>query len=126
MPTDNNKLLTQWQGPYPIIYKTGPADYCVDMYDHRKRKRVFHINMLKKWYPATQPEGVNPAEQGDEDSLDEDFPSWQPATDTFGAPTLGKQLTTPQQNDLSDLMREFADVFITKPGKTELRNRAPH
>ena len=90
-------------------------DYCVDMYDHRKRKRVFHINMLKKWYPAPQPEGVNLAEQ-----VDEDFLSWQPAIGTLGAPTFGKQLTTPQQNDLSDLMKEFADVLSTKPGKTAL------
>ena len=52
LPTDSNKLLTQWQSPYPIIQKTGPVDYCVDMYDHQKRKRVFHINMLKKWYPV--------------------------------------------------------------------------
>ena len=37
--------------------------------------------MLKKWYPAPQPEGVNLAEQVDEDLLDEDFLSWQPAID---------------------------------------------
>ena len=48
------------------------------MYDHRKRKHVFHINMLKKWYPAPQLERVNLAEQTDEDSLEEDFPSWHP------------------------------------------------
>ena len=120
LPTDSNQLLAQWQGPYPIIQKIGPVDYCVDMYDHRKHKRVFHINMLKKWYPAPQSGGVNLAEQADEDSLDEDFPSWQPAIDTLGAPTLGKQLTRPQQNDLSDLMRKFVDVFSIKPGKTEL------
>ncbi|XP_065902350.1 uncharacterized protein [Dysidea avara] len=34
LPTDSNKLLAQWQGPYPIIQKTGPVDYCVDMHDH--------------------------------------------------------------------------------------------
>ena len=34
LATDSNKLLAQWQGPYPIIQKTGPVDYCVDMYDH--------------------------------------------------------------------------------------------
>ena len=62
LPTDSNKLLAQWQGPYPIIQQTGLVDYCVYMYDRRKRKRVFHINMLKKWYSAQQPEGVNLAE----------------------------------------------------------------
>ena len=40
-------------------------DYCVDMCDQQKCERVFHINMLKKWQPAQQPEGVNLAEQVD-------------------------------------------------------------
>ena len=56
------------------------ADYCIDMYDHRKHELVFHINMLKKWYPVQQPEGVNRAEQVDEHILSEDVPTWQPAT----------------------------------------------
>ena len=94
LPTDSNKLLAQWQGPYPIIQKTGPVDYCVDMYDHRKCKRVFHVNMLKKCYPVAQSEVVNLAEQVDEDSLDEDFPSWQPTRDASGVPRFGKELTT--------------------------------
>ena len=93
LPTDSNKLLAQWQGPYPIIQKTGPVDYYVDMYDHRKCKCVFHINMLKKWYPVTQSEVVNLAEQVNESSLDEDFP------DIFDTPLFGKQLTTSQHNE---------------------------
>ena len=48
LPTDSNKLLAQWQDPYAIIQQMGPVDYCVDMHDCQKRKRVFHINMLKK------------------------------------------------------------------------------
>ena len=35
LPTDSNKLLAQWQGPYPIIQKTDPVDFCVDMHDHQ-------------------------------------------------------------------------------------------
>ena len=80
LPTDSNKLLAQGQDPYPIIQQMGPVDYCVDMYDHRKRKRIFHINMLKKWYSAQQPGGVNLAEQVGEHILAEDVPTWQPAT----------------------------------------------
>ena len=89
LPPDSNKFLVQWQGPYPIIQKTGPVDYCVDMYDHRKRKRVFHINMLKKWYAAPQPEGVNLAEQVNDDSLDEDFRVGNPQLTQLVHPPLG-------------------------------------
>ena len=120
LPTDNNKLLAQWQGPYPIVQKTGPVDYCVDMYNHRKCKRVFHVNMLKKWYPVAQSEVVNLAEQVDECSPDEDFPSWQPTRDVPGVPRYGKELTTSQLADLNDLIRVFKDVFSTKPGKTNM------
>ena len=38
LPTDSNKFLAQWQGPYPIIQKIGPVDYCVDMYDLSRKK----------------------------------------------------------------------------------------
>ena len=121
LPTDSNKLLAQWQGPYPIIQQTGPVDCCVDMYDRQKHKHVFHINMLKKWYSAEQPEGVNLAEQVDEHILAEDVPTWQPATtDKSGASTFGEHLTTSEQNDLNDLISEFHDVLSTKPGKIDL------
>ena len=120
LPTDSNMLLAQRQGPYPIIQKTGPVDYCVDMYDYRKCRRVFHVNMLKKWYPVAQSEMVNLAEQVDKHSLDEDFPSWQLTRDAPGEPWLGKELTTSQQANLNDLIQEFKDVFSTKPGKTNI------
>ena len=94
----------------------GPVDYRVDMYDRRKRKCVFHINMLKKWYPVQQPEGVNLAEQVEEHILAEDVPTWQPAT----ADTFGKHLTTSERNNLNDLINEFDDVLSIKPGKTDL------
>ena len=121
LPTDSNKLLAQWQGPYPITQRMGPVDYCVDMYDHRKPKRVFHINMLKKWYPAQQPEGVNLAEQVDEHVLAEDVPTWQLATTAkVGTPTFGKHLTTEELNNLNDLLETFEDVLSIKPGKTDI------
>ena len=121
LPTDSNKRLAEWHDPYPITQRMGLVDYCVDMYDHRKRKHVFYINMLKKWYPAQQLEGVNLAEQVDEHILAEDVPTWQPATtDKVGIPTFGKYLTTKEQNNLNDLLEEFEDVLSIKPGKTDL------
>ena len=86
----------------------------MDIYDRRKRKRVFHINMLKKWYSAQQPEGVNLAEQVGEHILAEDVPTWQPAiTDKSGASTFGDHLTTSERNNLNDLISEFHDVLST-------------
>ena len=51
LPTSTSKLLAKWQGPYPVLRKLSPVNYELDMFDHTKRRRVFHINMLRKWHP---------------------------------------------------------------------------
>ena len=48
LPTSSSKLLAKWQGPYPVLRKLGPVTYEIAMFDHGKRKRVLHINMLRK------------------------------------------------------------------------------
>ena len=50
LPTSTKKLLVQWQGPYPVLRKVGPATYEVDRFDRTKRRRILHVNMLWKWY----------------------------------------------------------------------------
>ena len=55
LPSSQKTLHPAWQGPYKVTRKVGTVDYEVDMHDKRKRKRIFHINMLKTWYT---PKGV--------------------------------------------------------------------
>ena len=50
LPKKKNKLLTEWLGPYQVTQKKSSVTYEVDMADHKKRKRIFHINALKKWH----------------------------------------------------------------------------
>ena len=52
LPTATNKLLAVWQGLYPIIARLGRVVYEVDMGSRRRRKR-FHINMLREWVVKT-------------------------------------------------------------------------
>ena len=54
LPTSSSKLLAQWHGPYQVVHWVGKMNYLVDMADRRKRKRVFHINMLRKWNKPTK------------------------------------------------------------------------
>jgi hypothetical protein len=55
LPSSTNKLLVKWQGPYPVKKVVSSVNYKVDMFDHQKRQRVFHVNMLRKWNtPTTQ------------------------------------------------------------------------
>ena len=49
LPTAAFKLQAQWKGPYSITRKVSPANYQVEMTGHRRRRKRFHINMLRKW-----------------------------------------------------------------------------
>ena len=44
LPTNTNKLLMQWKGPFPITEKLGTVDYRIDMHGVQK---TFHANLLK-------------------------------------------------------------------------------
>lgn len=47
LPTDNNKRLMQWEGPFKDVERVGQTDYKIDM---NGRFRLFHVNLLKKYY----------------------------------------------------------------------------
>ncbi len=46
LPTDNNKLLMQWQGPYEVVSKLNAYDYKVDV---RGKVKLYHANLLKQY-----------------------------------------------------------------------------
>ena len=46
LPTDANKLLVQWKGPYDIINPVGLNDYKVKIGGEEK---TLHANLLKKY-----------------------------------------------------------------------------
>ena len=46
LPTDHNKLLMQWKGPYEVSAVVGINDYKVRVKD---KVKVYHANLLKKY-----------------------------------------------------------------------------
>ena len=46
LPTDHNKLLMQWKGPYEVSSVVGINDYKVKVKDKLK---VYHANLLKAY-----------------------------------------------------------------------------
>ena len=50
LPTATSKLLAQWQGPYEVVRRIDKVDYVIDMHDRRKRKRIFYVNVLRKFH----------------------------------------------------------------------------
>ena len=65
LPTSSNKLLAQWQGPYRVTKEISTVNYQIDMHDRRKRKRIFHINMLRKWHERPQESSAMYTEEED-------------------------------------------------------------
>ena len=124
LPTSTNKLLAQWQGPYKVKERVGNVNYLVEMHDRRKKHRIFHVNMLKKWYTP-----VGDAYLAMEDSPDvdneEDVPVWnENDTLTESEPTMGSQLNLKQRQELEELLYEYREVMKNKPGKTTIVEHA--
>ena len=117
LPTSTNKLLAQWQGPYQVLQKVGKVNYTVDMHDCRKRKRIFHINMLREFHMPKVFDNCWTKEVSRE-GQDDGIPVWNECP--HGQLTMGKELDKAQQKQLQGLLEEFADVLKDRPGKTEL------
>jgi len=47
LPTNNNKLLMQWKGPFQVVKQIGESDYKIDV---NGRHKVFHATLLKRYY----------------------------------------------------------------------------
>ena len=117
LPTSTSKLLAQWQGPYPVLRRVGRVNYEVDMADHRKRKRIFHVNMLRKWQILTETSFLVGEEDHDEGPGD--VVSWN---DDEGEdqPTISDRLGRRQIQELHVVMNDFTDVFSNQPDRTNV------
>ena len=112
LPTSTQKLLAEWQGPYTVTRRIGEACYEIQMTDRRKQKRVFHVNMLRKWHPPTAVSFM--AEEVLEDV--DDVVTWK--EDDDGTPQIGSQLSPAQTRDVEKILQEFSEVLCSKPGRT--------
>ena len=56
LPSDNNKLLLQWKGPYKIIKKVNKVDYQIEI---NGKVRCYHANMLKLYVERETSESVD-------------------------------------------------------------------
>ena len=113
LPTSASKLSAQWQGPYRIVERRGKVNYLVHMEDHRKKRRVFHVNMLRQWHP---PVSTFQAQEVSDSSEEEDIPAWNDSDG--GQAKQGIGLSHKQTLELGELLREFESLFTALPGHT--------
>ena len=132
LPTDSNKLLMQWRGPYTVQSRVGAYDYRVKM---GSKTKTYHVNMLKM-YISREPEGnVVPVDDTDgatvavagviHQDVDPELgevPDLEGYRQREGVRDvkLGDELPEDQRRVLKDLVRRYPDVFTDMPGETDV------
>ena len=119
LPTKSNKLEMQWQGPYVVEECRGNGvDYVINV---RGRLKLFHVNMLKKFYERNSIENNVKIVQ----SIIVDDSKPVGSTDlVFLDPSskssvnICQDLNSDQILEISALLGKFPDVFSDIPGKT--------
>ena len=118
LPTDNNKLLMQWKGPFSVTEKVGPTDYRIQV---GKLSKLFHINMLKQY--LNREETVTGAFMAIVDDEEDEI-----MIDTY--PGVGKEgvehihisdeLCSKEVQEMKVLIAEFSCIFTDIPGCTDI------
>lgn len=129
LPTDNNKLLLQWKGPFDVTKKVNRVDYQLNM---QGKVKTFHINLLKKYVERTNAEispilsdtsvfclvgatVVDCAEYETQEGQLVEYP--QISTEKVD---VNPQLSAEQKKQLTHVLQKFEDVLQSKPGLTHV------
>ena len=129
LPTDNNKLLLQWKGPYDIIRKVAVNDYRIQIGENTK---TFHANMLRKYVRRENSEnkrmnddvvqGLQLVSEDQYSQLGSEDAMFCPleATESWSDVSICSKLTDIQQEETRRLLEEYRDVFSGLPGHTDI------
>ena len=84
----------------------------------RKPKRIYHVNMLRKWYLPTAVSFFAEEVNNDDDLSDDvdDVVTWNDTDKT--TPQHGKHLNPAQIKDIQSVWQEFSNVLHSYPGCT--------
>ena len=129
LPTSPKKLQAAWHGPYTVIRKVGKVDYEIEMPNRRKKRNIFHVNMLRLWKKPALVSIVDhvlsdldsSSSSSVEDQLDEvSATSFFKPSSPFENITVNPDLTSGEREELFALLHEFEDIFSPRPGRTDL------
>ncbi|XP_042857013.1 uncharacterized protein LOC122243473, partial [Penaeus japonicus] len=118
LPSDTNKLIMQWRGPYPVTEcKENGVDYLVNI---RNKPKLFHINMLKQYHRRNDNMEKKTIVQlcVTEEICDKESVTMYFETTSCEDMNLGEDLNESQIMDVKNLIEEFSDVFSDEPGYT--------
>ena len=118
LPSEHNKLLIQWKGPFEVVGVKRENDYLIDV---NGSKRLFHINLLKQYFDREQPES-QPDNRGSEtDTICETGIVHMPTTvqkEFIEHVRINPDLEDMARNEVKRLLCTYQDVFTDVPKKT--------
>ena len=123
LPTDGNKLLMQWKGPFEITECRNDNNYRVQL---EGRTKLFHAYMLKKYIERKKADdelevmGAAVIEDSQEVETGEISKFVYQQKETFQNVNINPQLSSDQKQEVIDLLSKFQDVFTDVPKVTTL------
>ncbi|XP_038050657.1 uncharacterized protein LOC119723850 isoform X2 [Patiria miniata] len=135
-PTDHNKLLMQWTGPYPVVRQVAKHDYVIQV---RDKERTYHANLLKLYVERGRSDEVTQVEvlamagvgfvvedPDEEDGLDEVVLPPVEAKEDMSDVHLGENLDDAQRADVDEILQRYTPVLTDLPGKTHIIEHTVH
>jgi len=133
LPTSDNKLLTQWKGPFKVLERIRGCDYRIQLGD---KEKIFHANILKRYVSAEAVSDDKPTltdsehmdiqltqaailEPVEDPILDPDFGTLNPLQkETIKDVKISSNLSETQKEEVRALFTEFEDIFTDVPNVT--------
>ena len=104
-PTQKNKLLKEWQGPFIVTKQITMVTYQVDTGASGKHHKTFHVNAMKSW--------ISPAPAvflTEDQEMDDLFESNEEIN--------SNALSLMQHTQLTQLKENYKDIIQDVPGRT--------
>ena len=127
LPTENNKMLLQWKGPYEIVEVLNRMDYKVDV---NGVVNPYHANILKQYVErqnvashclmfAEATASANEDDDTEEFSLDDcAFPTAK-KPESYNDVSISDTLTSEQRSEVETLIEQYPEVLSSLPGRTD-------
>jgi len=122
LPTNNNKLLLQWKGPFKVVKCCNKLNYEIDV---NGNSRKFHINMLKRYIHRNPDTQLLPASVAilDSDESEEGEVITVPSyvqQESWKEVKCNEELEQPMLEEVRTILEGYEDVFTDVPGKTHV------
>ena len=140
LPSDNNKLLMQWKGPFTVIEKVNPFDYKVNI---KGKIKTYHGNMLQQYH--RRPKNVDDVQESETQMLScvsvieesemeivqeecketdnkwvsVEFPAYT-SKESVSDVQVCNDLSPEKKAEIQELLNEFSDVFSDVPGTSNI------